>query len=95
MDLSPLHNALGDLEKAVQGIAEKVSTAVSTDVSQQEVDDLVSRVGAQVERLAGLQAPATKTATEAPAPTSPAAESATPAAPPGEVAAWTPANPAA
>lgn len=72
MDLAPLHGALDDLEKAVASVAEKIGTAVTDDVTQQDVDALVSRVGAQVERLAGLQAPATATASnpaaEAPAP---------------------------
>ena len=93
IDLSPLHNIVDDLEKAVQGVAEKVSTAVSSDITQESVNELVGRVGAQVERLAGLQAPATQTSGSQAA-AEPTAD-ATPAAGTSETPVWTPEKPAA
>jgi hypothetical protein len=86
MDLSPLETVLDDMEKAVAGVAEKVSTAVSSDVSQAKVDALVQRGAGLVERLVGLQAPATAVPPATPGPS-------VQATPGGSV--WTPDKPSA
>jgi len=89
MDLSPLRAAFDDLEKAVAGVAEKISTSVESDVSQDEVNQLVDRANGYVERLAGLTPPAVAPAA-APAAEAPAAASGVPA---GGTATWTPDKP--
>ena len=95
INLDPLRSIVGDLEKAVEDVASKVVGAVEADVSQSAVDELVSRVGAQVERLTGLQAPATQTSGTAAADQSSASSVASSAPAGGSVPAWTPDKPAA
>lgn len=97
MDLSPLHAAFDDLEKAVAGVAEKISTAVTDDVSQGDVDQLVDRAKGLAERLAGVT-PEAPAPAAAPAPeTAPVVDTPAAAPPAGSADAptWTPGNPSA
>lgn len=89
-----LDNVLTKLEHAAEGVAEKVSGAVSADIaaiSQDELDQLVARLEGVAERLVGL----TPTAPPASASATADTQTGNAAATANTVPTWTPSNPAA